>query len=113
MIELTWNFIYANDHDTLMNLTSLLSWITTEIKFFDIGNSFLNFRGYIVFQQPDGKYKALLLTDSGERENKFLNVIKQPPGEFSGKYEAIIYQKTVVEEGDEEKIVHDMDDEKT
>ena len=112
MIELTWNFIYSNDHDTLLNLTSLLSWITTEIKFFDIGNSFLNFRGYIVFQQADGKYKALLLTDSGERENKFLKVIQQPPGEFSGKYEAIIYKTTVVEEGEEETVA-DESGEKT
>lgn len=87
MIELSW----ANKDDStlnvLMNMTQILAWVTEQVN---KAEEKIIMNGYIVVTDGVNGVSTLLLCDDAKSNKFILNLLMQPPGEFSGKYFACI-----------------------
>lgn len=85
MIEIAWK----DSTFTIQHVTNLLAWLLNEIynQKEDIDRFY--FTGYLVCYDVQGNLHSIILCE-GENQKKVLEKLKQPPGEFIGKYVACV-----------------------
>lgn len=93
MIEILLNTEFRQDADNdLMWMSNLIGWLVTTIAMTQDKKpegEKLKLKGYIVLVEEGDRVAGLLLCD-GKDQDEILKIIKQPPENFKGKYEAHI-----------------------
>lgn len=93
MIEILLNTEFRQDADNdLMWMSNLIGWLVTTIAMTQDKkpeDEKLKLRGYVVLVEEGNRVAGLLLCD-GKDQDEILKIIKQPPDNFKGKYEAHI-----------------------
>ena len=91
MIDLTWVF----EKDTRMNaivIAEFMVWLLKVLNEEDNQDIIIN--GTMIFRDCEAPLKySLLLMCEEKKQKKLLQILQQPPGEFSGKYVACIFTK--------------------
>ena len=118
MIEISWKDLACTIH----HATELLAWLLKEIyETKDDALCHFYMTGYLVCVDVVGNLHTIIMCE-GENQKHVLELLKQPPGEFAGKYVACVHEdehEPVVEStpeipsDDEEKTDKEIKIEKT
>ena len=93
MIELLWKNTCTNlaNFELMKFVNEFLVWLFTEIntRIPKDDKDKLKYEGCMTLLHKDNNAACLLFTD-GEGEEEVMEILKQPPGEYHGKYVAHI-----------------------
>lgn len=93
MIELFWKVVGIEEHEAFIMLSRFFVWVSESIlKYCKLTNKDMSVDGYLIIRNPFPDYSILIMCNGGtETQKEFLEkVLKQPPGEYKGKYIARI-----------------------
>lgn len=75
-------------HANMVLISALIAWITKQLSD-DSDKQDILLQGYMCFYDKNNRVSTLLLCEQ-ESQKAILQLLKQPPGEFVGKYQAYI-----------------------